>query len=164
MSSLFDPQEFLDREVVGAMDTKAAVMPLGRYNFTVDKLTIRRIEPGPGDTYETFHVLEVECFADGNQADATGKPLKDTTGKEKNYARYKGPFDVDPATGAIDRAKGKNITLGALRAACGMNDPDQPFRVGMLKGQMFSGEVFHTPNKKDPERPFAEIRLPLPRQ
>lgn len=46
-------------------------------------------------------------------------------------------------TGQIDMAKGKNVNLGRLREALGLNNPGEPFSFMQLEGQIGSIFVKH---------------------
>lgn len=153
--SLFDPQAFLDQtEVTGEMSTKRPLCPVGRYNMQIEKYEAKRIQKEGGDP---FHMIDVTFIVDGGQLDAAGVPVKETTGSDKNYVRMSGFLDFTES-GALDLGSGKNITLGQLRAACGQNDPSKPWAPKQLIGQVVNGEVYHRPDKKNPENVYAEVR------
>lgn len=159
-SSLFDPVQFLEAgEVTGEMATKFETTPLGRFNFQVKSHQIRKITPSEAGK-DPFFVYEAVCVASGDQRTATGQTIKELTGQDEVRARYKGFADFTPQ-GAMELGPGKNVAIGKLRAAVGQNSPTAPWRFPMLLGQVFSGEVIHKPNEKNPEQPFAEIINPM---
>lgn len=164
MSSLFTPDTFLDTEVTGQMDDKVVPVPLGRYKFQIEEIKLirgDRDQPKPGEDPH-WYSLELTCVADGNQKarGQEGKTIKDITGREQVRTRYKGFADIK--NGAWELGPGKNVALGAIRTATGLNDPSAPFKMNMLKGQVFSGEVVHRKDKDDPEKFYPEIRNPIP--
>lgn len=163
MSSLFDPQQFLDVEVEGEMSTRHVPTPLGRYEMQIDGLPkLKKVIPGPGDDYETFVTFECDVIISGDALDQTGRKISETTSKDKNFARLKGNLDFTSG-GTLDLAPGKNVDLGRIRAATGLNQPPPfKFKLSMLMGVRFSGEVVHKPDKKDPSKVYAEVRNPLP--
>ena len=63
-------------------------------------------------------------------------------------------FDLTD-TGAFDMGKGRNVGLGRLREALGMNAPGEPFSMGAIRGRMAKVVVSHRPNGEDL---YAEIR------
>lgn len=161
-SSLFDPQLFLESEVTGEVSTRANPIPLGRYEFVIEGTPkFKEIIPGPGDDYEAFVVMEVDCVCSGDALDGSGRKVSETTGKDKNFARYKCNIDRTPS-GNLDMAKGKNVGLGRLRAALRQDDPVKPWKPALMNGGRFSGEVKHRVDKNDNTKVYAEIVNPLP--
>lgn len=160
--SLFDPQMFLDAEVTGEMSTKYVDVEAGRYNMVVDSLTLRRVIPDD-PTERPYTFFEAQCVIDGNERQPSGATIKEATGRDQIKARYKGFADFNEA-GSLDLGKGRNVAIGALRAAVNQNLPGVPWKLNMLKGQMFNGELVLVPDKKNPDRKYAEVRNPLPRQ
>jgi hypothetical protein len=53
--------------------------------------------------------------------------------------------------------KGKNVSLGRLREATGLNEKGRPFGFRMLVGQMARVRVKHRPDNKNPEIVYAEV-------
>jgi hypothetical protein len=164
--SLFNPDIFLETEVQGQMDDKVVPFPLGRYKFQIDEVKLVRGDRDakdlkPGDE-PYWYSLELLCKADGNQParGEGGKTIGQITGRDSLIARYKAFADLK--NGAWELGPGKNVGLGAIRTAVGLNDPSQPFKLGMLKGQVFSGEIVHKKDKNDPEKFYPEIRNPIP--
>lgn len=162
MSSLFDPTNMLDVEVDQPMDTKVVQPPEGRYNWQIVDFEVKKFdakEAGAKDSYR----IEFKCEADASQLAPTGEKVSDLIGRDKFTARYSGWLDLTE-TGSWDMGKGKNVAVGALREALGMNVPGQPFKVRFMKGQVFNGELYYRSNKENPDQKFGEIRTPLPRQ
>jgi hypothetical protein len=158
-TSLFDPQSFLEStEVTGEMSTKRVLCPIGRYNMQIDKYEAKRINKDDGTS---FCMIDFSFIVDGGSLDATGLPVKDSTGSDKNFARMSGFLDFTES-GALDLGTGKNITLGQIRAACGQNDPSRPWSIKSLVGQVVNGEVYHRQDKKNPENFYPEVRNLLP--
>jgi hypothetical protein len=158
-SSLFDPEFLLNQEVQGEMSTKAELIPLGRYDWQIKDVKVEKVEP-KDTTKDAFFTLEVVCELGDSAQAADGRAVKEITGREVNQARIKGYLDVTEA-GSLDLGKGRNVLLGQLRAATNLNNPSISFKLPMLKGQVFSGEVVYKASK-DPDRPFTEIVRPLP--
>ncbi len=67
-------------------------------------------------------------------------------------------LDVDEATGQLSTDKNKNIQLGRIRTAVGLNEPGQAFNLGMLKGSAPALlRIAHIPDRKDPEIKRAKV-------
>ena len=62
------------------------------------------------------------------------------------------------ADGKLDSGKGKNVNLGRLREAVGLNQPGQAFSFASLIGQACIIAVKHTPDKNDPEIIYANVK------
>lgn len=159
-SSLFDPAFLLNQEVQGEMSTKTELIPVGRYDWQIKDLKVEKIDP-KDETKDAFYVMEVTCELSDSAMTPDGRSVKEVTGRDVNQARLKGYLDVTE-TGSLDLGKGRNVLLGQLRAATNLNNASISFKLPMLKGQVFSGELVHRANPKDPDRPFAEIMRPLP--
>lgn len=154
---LFNPDQLAMMEVEQAMDTTFVVLPIGDYTFVVDDLEVREIEP-QDSSKDPFHVLELKCSVDGSAMTPDGSTVQAVTGREKATARYKGFLDIK--NGAFELGKGKNIDLGKIREATGLNVPGQKFGLNMLKGRSFVGSVVHVPDRRDPTKVFPEIKNP----
>lgn len=162
-SSLFDPLQFLESgEVTGEMSTKFEPTPLGRYNFQIKNYTARKITP-KDTTKQAFTVFEVDCNVGGDARTPDGRTIKEITGRDDNGARYKTFLDFTEG-GGLALGTGQNVGLGRLRAAVGQNSPTLPWKFAMLKGQVFSAEVVHRQDEKNPERVYAELQNLMPPQ
>lgn len=163
MSSLFDPQQFLENtEFTGEMSTKRELVPPGRYNMQIEKFVAKKVIPDEAGK-EPFSTIDVTLIVDGSSLDATGKPVKETTGMDQNRVRFSGYLDFTE-TGSLDLGKGRNIALGQLRAAANQNDPTKPWKMNQLIGQVVNGEVYHRQDKKHPENFYVEVKGLMPMQ
>lgn len=158
-SSLFDPEFLLNQEVTGEMSTKAELIPLGRYDFQIKDVKVEKVEP-KDTSKDPFVTIEIVCELGDSAMTADGRSVKEVTGRDVNQARMKGYLDITES-GALDLGKGRNVLLGQLRAATNLNNASITFKIPMLKGQVFSGEVVYKASK-DPDRPFVEVMRPLP--
>ena len=67
-------------------------------------------------------------------------------------------LDVDEATGQLSLDKNKNVQLGRIRAAVGLNEPGQVFSLSLLKGSAPAlVRVAHVADRKDPEIKRARV-------
>jgi len=139
--STFDPNVFLNQEVVGSNDVKYTPIPIGEYKAYIDDLGT--------DKYEQTPILIVTyALLDEN--------LKTELGLEKPTVQDRLFLDIDTA-GNLAFGKNKNIKLGRLREAVGLNDPKKKFNFNMLRGLgPLNILVEHNFNKKG-EGPFANV-------
>ena len=141
----FDPDLFLNSAVTGANDTKVTPVPMGEYQGIIEKVLPRQWQSKDGSTtgiaLDIFWLIE-----DAN--------VKQILGRDTVTCKQGIMLDTTPA-GQLDMSKGKNIGLGRLREAIGMNDPSQPFSFHSLPGQSAKVSVSHRINDKDT---FAEIK------
>lgn len=164
MNSIFDPQAFLELEVDGEMATQYAPVPLGRYEMKIaNPPKTKLVQPGPGDDYEAFVTFEADCEISGDVLTSDGRKLKDITGKDRNFARYKCQIETTGpnGTGGLALGTGKNVGLGRLRKATGQLETPR-WKMAMLVNARFSGEIKHKVDKNDSSKVYAEVINPLP--
>jgi len=140
MSRLFDPvdaQNLLDAQMA-AMDTRRVPLPQGE---------------------TTAQILEISF--DGGISNKNGKPWNRMNAKleitDPEYvSQYPGGADkltttlglmVDMDNGRLAVGPNKNIRLGRLREAAGVNGKP----LSMLQGQFIRIAIGHKPDSKDPE-------------
>ena len=146
--SAFDPNNFLNDQVEGAMSTSQAPIPEGEYLAVIDSgdkgVAVRQTAKG-----QTILDILWE-IQDGNLAEALGRQT--VTVRQSIF------LDVTPS-GTLDRSKGRNVALGKLRAALNQNDPTRPWSLGNLKG---SGpakiRVTQRPNQDDPDVIYNDVK------
>ena len=147
--SLFNAESFLQQSVTGALDTAFPTIPAGEYPAIVKKIEARQMqntkEPEKGD----FTVLDIHWGIDDAAAKAE-------TGLDEPTCRQSLFLDLDE-NGQLDVSPKKNIGLGRLREALGLNNPDKPFSFGDLMNQPALVRVEHKPNANDPENPYANV-------
>lgn len=134
---MFDPNSFLDMTTTEANDTKLVPVPAGEYIALVDEVKARqwkkRDDPSVGGL-----ALDVKWSID----DAA---VKELLGRDKVTVEQGIMLDMTEA-GGLDMGKGKNVALGKLRDAVGLNVPGQPFSPNMLVGRMAKIRVEHDVN------------------
>lgn len=141
----FDPQSFLDLEVNGQNDTKLVPVPVGQYMAEIVKIEPRSITVEGEDRL----VMAVTWHIKGDDA-------KVATGIEKPTVRQDLWIDRTEA-GGLDMGKGKNVALGKIREAVGLNNPGSSFSFRMLQGRGANVYVSHRPDKKTGDI-YAEIK------
>lgn len=141
----FDPASFLDLEVNGQNDTKLVPVPVGQYMAEIVKVEPRSITVEGEDRLIialTWHIK--------------GEEAAKAVGMDKPTVRQDLWIDRTEA-GGLDMGKGKNVQLGKVREAVGLNNPGAPFSFRMLQGRGANVYVSHRPDKKTGDI-FAEIK------
>jgi len=141
----FDPQSFLESTVQGANDTKIIPVPVGEYMGVIKEVKPRQWQSKDGS--QTGVALDVLWFVE----DANVKQYLD---RPEVVVKQGIMLDLTPA-GDLDMSKGKNIGLGRVREAIGMNDSSAKFSFTMLPGQSAKISVTHRISGEDT---FAEVK------
>lgn len=136
--SIFNAEQFLDQAITDANDTKVVPVPEGEDYLGIIEDVKARAWSKDGQSGVALDVLF-------NIEDVN---VKAVTGRDKVTVKYGFYLDVTPS-GSIDMGKGKNIKLGRLREALGLNIPGQPFSFGMMKGRMARLHVTQRPVGED---------------
>ena len=144
--TMFSPEQFLDMQVTESNDTKIVPVPTGEYLAVVSEVKIRPWQ-SKSDPSKAGVALDLQWELD----DAGVKTL---LGRDKVTVKQGVMLDLTDA-GGMDMGKGRNIGLGRLREACGLNTPGQPFSVTMLTGRMAKVKVEH---RVDGENLYAEVK------
>lgn len=128
---MFDPQAFLDTTTTEQNDTVIVPCPVGEWPGTVTDVAFKSGTIQKGDRVgEEWHKLNVKWEIVGTEANTIAD-------REKIVVTQGVMLDVNGS--GLDMGKGKNIQLGRLREALGLNVPGQPFSPRMLLGR--SGKV-----------------------
>lgn len=129
----FDPQSFLDASISTSLDTKVIPVPVGEYAGVIEKIQPRQWTSGDGSksgmALDIFWIVEDEA-------------VKAELGRETVICKQGLMLDTTPQ-GALDVSKGKNVDLGRLRDALGMNEEGQLFSFNMLPGRAAKINVKH---------------------
>lgn len=144
-TSAFDPQAFLDSSVTEANDTKIIPVPIGEYLGVIDKMAPRQWTSKDGTS--SGLALDITWIVEDDG-------VKEFLGRDNVNIRQGLMLDVLP-TGKLDMSKGKNVALGRLREAVGLNTPGQTFSFQQLPGQMAKISVKHRLVDEDT---FAEVK------
>lgn len=131
----FDPSSFLDESVNESNSTVSTPVPEGEYQAVAGEPAIRSGTDKNGDPWTA---LDITWSIDGGQYPA----VAEATGRPSNSVRQSFFLDVD-ANGKLDIGKGKNVSLGRLREALGLNTPGKPFSFRMIQGQVAKVTVKH---------------------
>lgn len=144
----FDADSFLNSSVSGSNSTKVIPCPQGEFPAVIEKVGARQVQSKDGS--ETRIVLEVSWLVEDDGA-------KQATGREQVTVKQGLFLDLLP-NGGLDMAEGKNVGLGRLREALGLNSPSEAFSFNMLPGRMAKIAVTHRDDPKDAENKFADVR------
>lgn len=139
---MFDPNTFLADTVTGANDTKYIPVPQGEYPAIIKSVAARQM-PSKADPGKQVTVVDVVY-------DIDDQTVREVTGLDNPTVRQSVFLDLTPQ-GKLDMSKGKNIGLGKLREALGLNDPNKPFAFQDLTGRAAIVAVEHTPGKNEGE-------------
>jgi hypothetical protein len=127
MSGIFDPASLLESTTEQVLDTKLAPIPEGEFVSMVDQVAINswtsKKDPSlSGLRLDVTYTIEDDA-------------LKAQLDREKITIRQGILLDLTEDGKGIDYGKGKNINLGRLREACGLNTPGQPFAPLLMVGR-----------------------------
>lgn len=138
--SAFDPDQFSAMSVEGQNDTKYVPVPEGEYAAVITKKVFRPTDKGQ-------LILDVTWkIDDATVAEAVG--MKEPTVRQSVF--------IDRLeNGSLDMGKGKNVKLGQLREAVGLNKPGQVFNFNMLEGRAALIKVKHRQYEGDT---FADVK------
>lgn len=142
----FDPDVFLNQQFEDANDTRIIPCPVGEYPAIVDKV-------------DAIAWASRDGSKSGVKArllwDIQDENVRQLVGRDKVLVPQDIMFDLTEE-GALDMGTGKNVRLGRLREATGLNAPGEPFALPMLQGHMAKVNVKHRPGD-DPADIFAEV-------
>lgn len=145
----FDAEAFQNAVVTEASSTSINPWPQGDYVVTIKKAEIRSGTIGRGDrTGQPWAGLSVQVeigdrsqLPEGCAPTASGMVMLDLTD-----------------SGGLDMTKGRNVNLGRLREAAGLNTPGQPFSFPMLEGRTVKVSTGLRMDKDNPELQYTEIK------
>ncbi|QGH72965.1 MAG: protein of unknown function DUF669 [Siphoviridae sp. ctdEk19] len=130
---IFDPQTFLDAQTTDANSTVMEPCPIGEWPAAVADVEIKSgVSQKSGDPWTKLNVKwEIQGTPANEQLD---RPvIRVTQGLMLDLTE----------SGGLDAGRGKNVQLGRLREATGLNVPGQPFSFRMLIGRSAKVNVVH---------------------
>lgn len=143
---MFNPDQFLDMQIAEANSTSLTPVPVGEYVAVCTEVKCRQWQK-KDDPSVAGLALDLQWELD----DANVKALL-----ERDKITVKQGIMLDlTESGGLDMGKGKNVGLGRLREAVGLNTPGQPFSFSMLNGRVAKVSVKH---RIDGEQIFAEVK------
>jgi hypothetical protein len=144
--SIFSPETFLDMQITESNDTKVIPVPVGEYIAVVKEVKVR-----PWQSKKDPSVAGIALDLIWSLDDAGVKQL---LGRDEINTKQGVMLDMTEA-GGLDVGKGRNISLGRLREAVGLNTPGQPFSFGMLTGRVAKVKIEH---RVDGDAIYAEVK------
>lgn len=132
----FDPSLFLNSTFTEANATQSEPIDEGEYNAVPEKVECRQWTSKDGS--KSGLALDITWAID----DAS---VKAKLGREKVTVRQGIMLDMNEQ-GGLDMGKGRNVTLGRLRDALGLNVNGQPFSFNMITGRPAKIKVSQRPD------------------
>jgi hypothetical protein len=142
---MFNPDTFLQGTVTEANDTKKIPCPVGEYIAIAEKVEARPWQSKDGT--KSGVALDITWTIDD-------PAVKEVVSRDTVQVRQGIMLDLLD-NGFLDMGKGKNIGLGRVREAVGLNAPGQPFTPAMIQGRPAKVTVSH---RVDGEDIFDEIK------
>lgn len=143
---MFDPNQFLDQQVEGANDTRLIPVPEGEYLAIVEKVSARQWQ-SKQDPSKAGVTLDVVWSIEDQS-------VKEFLGRSKVTVNQGIMLDTTDE-GKLDMGKGKNVGLGRLREAVGLNDPGRPFAFTQFPGLSAKVLVKHRLHE---DNVYAEVK------
>lgn len=143
---MFSPEQFLDMQVTESNDTKTVPVPVGEYTAVAEVVKCRTWQK-KDDPSVSGLTLDIRWVVDD-------EAVKTLLGRDKITVNQGIMLDLTEA-GGLDMGKGRNVGLGRLREAIGLNTPGQPFSFTMITGRIAKVSVSH---RIDGENIFAEVK------
>lgn len=130
----FDPSAFLNTAYNEANSTEIVPVDEGEYQALAGEVTVSQ------------WVSSKDSSKSGLRATIPWEIDNETqrvkTGRDKIIVRQDLMLDTTP-NGMLDMGKGKNVGLGRLREALGLNKPGVPFQFQMITGRAAKIKVSH---------------------
>jgi hypothetical protein len=136
-----DVNQYMNATHQGENATKMTPIPVGEYKSVITDVVLESL-PGKKDVTKTYLKCNVT-----HQLDDAG--LREQLKREKVTMTQDFLIDLT-ASGDIDFGADRNIKLGRLREACGLNDPQTPWSFPMFKGRVVKVKVGHEMYEGEP--------------
>lgn len=136
---MFDVDSFLSQTTTEALDTKVTPPPVGEWQGVIEEIKPRQWTK-KDDPSKSGIALDITWSL-------TDPTVLATCNREKVTVRQ--GLMLDTEGGALALGPGKNIGLGRLREATGLNVPGQPFSFMMLVGRMAKVKIAHRVEGED---------------
>lgn len=143
---MFDANSFLDMSITDANDTKLVPVPVGEYVAVCKEIKAR---PWQSKSDPSKAGIALDIFWDIDDVNVKALLERDSVIVKQGIM-----LDMTEA-GGLDMGKGKNVGLGRLREAVGLNTPGQPFSVTMVQGRLAKVSISH---RVDGENIFSEVK------
>jgi hypothetical protein len=140
---MIDIQQFMNAQQEGKENAvKRTPIPAGEYRAVVEDVTLESIQ-GKKDPAKVYLKCNVTYNLDDNGL---------RTQLKRDKVTITDGFLVDLTdSGSIDYSEDRNIRLGRLRRATGLNAPGQPWSFPMFKGRPLMVKVGHEMYDGEPQ-------------
>jgi len=146
---MFDVNSFLEQSYTEANSTQLVPIDEGEYIGVIEKYVGREWKKKDDPSVHGI-ALDITWAIDSPE-------LKAKLGRDKITCRQGIMLDMDEA-GQLDFGKGKNVSLGKLREATGLNVPGQPFSFSQFVGKMAKISVKNRMDPNDAEKIYSEVK------
>jgi hypothetical protein len=143
----FDPNLFLDQTTTDSNSTVSVPVPAGEWEAVIDGDPEIRQWQGKKDPSKSGLALDITWSIQDPSVLAEVE-------RDKATVRQSLMLDLNDS-GGLDTGKGKNVGLGRLREAVGLNVPGKPFSFRMLAGQIAKVKVEH---RVEGDQIFADVK------
>lgn len=147
MTSMFNPDLFLQQATQGKMETRRTAIPAStEYVASVKDIKLRAVK----------EFVMCDIFWEIQEVGA-GIGLKDKLGLRELISRQSIFLDIREDGQGLATGPNKNVQLGRVREALGLNN-DGPFMLLQLKGQgPAKVQINNRPDDKDPTIVYDEV-------
>lgn len=147
---MFNPDQFLEAVITDANSTSSLPVPVGEYIAVVKTIKAREWK-GKNDPTQGGMILDVTWSIDDEN-------VKAAMDRKEVTCRQSIMLDMSES-GGLDISKGKNVGLGRLREALGLNVPGQPFKFDMIVGRPAKVSVAHRTDPSDTSKIYDEVKM-----
>jgi hypothetical protein len=144
----FDPDRFMNQSFDAPNDTTMIPCPAGEWVGLTEEPVLKEIVSKK--TGISYPQLTINIAIDD-------PAVTEKTNRKPTKVRFQSLLDLNEA-GDLDMGPGKNIALGRLREACGVNRPGQRFNIRDLAGKTVKARVSHRPDDSDPSVVYDEVK------
>jgi hypothetical protein len=136
--STFDPNAFLQTTYTESMATQYVPIPEGIFNVTTGQPSVAH---GISEkNQQPWYRLDLPLTVDSDE-------VRQAMGREEVKTKFTIMLDIDE-NGHLARGIGRNVQLGRLREALGLNGEGEDFSLPMLGGRACKAAFQHRANPK----------------
>jgi hypothetical protein len=145
--SMFDATQFLNATFNEANATSLPPVSAGEHIVLIDA----------APEFKTFAITRGDrAGQDLNKVSFPLRVVAPGQADDGRQLRFDAILDLTPQ-GGLDFSKDKNISLGRIRTACGLNVAGQPFGFGMFVGKQLRAVVTHEVDGRDGETIHSRV-------
>ena len=153
---MFDASAFLNATFSEANSTEIKPVPAGEYVGIIEPLNDKSFSSGVSQkTGKPWARIDLYVRVDGDDR------IKQVTGLDTKAISYRIMLDLTE-NGGLDFGEGRNITLGRLRKATGLNTPKQDFSFSQFAGKAVKIQVTQRPDPNDPSKIYNDVAAVAP--